>query len=129
MLVTVVAEQESNVTPSGGRHSSQVTAATDQVSLDTHWWRASGGAEAIYLASFVTYSDCGRAGRVSSVPMAVSIVSESPLAIGFPSVYEFCGSSNLRLQFPCIQGAWRYRGGFFPRTDAAACYSLLRVSS
>jgi hypothetical protein len=34
-------------------------------------------AEAIYLPSFVTDFDfdCGRAGRVSSVPMAVSIVS------------------------------------------------------
>jgi hypothetical protein len=75
MPVTVVAEQESNVAPSGGRHSSQVTGATDQVSLDTDWWRASRGAEAIYLASFVTGFDCGRAGRVSSLPMAVSIVS------------------------------------------------------
>ena len=28
--------------------SSQVTAATDQVSIDTHRWRASGGAIAIY---------------------------------------------------------------------------------
>jgi hypothetical protein len=74
MPVTVVAEQESNVTPFRERHSSRVTAATDQVYLDTHWSRASEGAEAIYLASFVTYSDCGRAGSVSSVPMAVSIV-------------------------------------------------------
>jgi hypothetical protein len=75
MPVTVAAEQASYVTPSGGRYSSQVTAATDQVSLDTHWWSASGGAERIYLSSIVTDFVCGRAGRVSSVPMAVSIVS------------------------------------------------------
>jgi hypothetical protein len=25
------------------KFSSQLTAATDQVSIDTHWWRASGG--------------------------------------------------------------------------------------
>jgi hypothetical protein len=59
--------------PSGGRNSSQVTAATEQVSIDAHWWSASGGD----LLALVTDFDCGRArrgGRVSSVP-TVSIVS------------------------------------------------------
>jgi hypothetical protein len=46
--------------PSGGRNSSQVTAATEQVSM-----MPTGGvqAEAIYLPFFVTDFDCGRARR------------------------------------------------------------------
>ncbi len=49
--------------------STQVTAVTDQVSIDTHRRRA------FYLPSFVSDFYCGRAGRVSSVPIALSIVS------------------------------------------------------
>jgi hypothetical protein len=106
MPVTVVAEQASYVTPSGGRHSSQATAATDQVSLDNHWWRASGGADAIYLSSFVTDSDCGRVRRVSSIPMAVSIVSYRCWLSGslpFTGFFFFYKLMS-RLQLPCSQG-------------------------
>jgi hypothetical protein len=63
------------VTPSGGRNSSQVTATTEQASFDAHWCRASGGSLVELPSVLWTPFYCGRAGRGSSVPIAVSIIS------------------------------------------------------
>jgi hypothetical protein len=66
------------------------------------------------LAVLLVDFDCGRArrgGRVSSVPVTVSIVS---IAVGYRVL-----SGRKRLRFPCIQGGRRHRGGSLGLTCGA----------